>query len=691
MQFKINIFKNIKKLKIFDIFKSMEKETERILGNILYNNTYPKYIINSYKNNEILKKVFKKCSKNTNDNPGFPDKIYYDENKIIIFECKSLNINKAILEAKNYVLKMQKELIKNCEIYACGFVSETNYKIFEYNNENFIEIEKTIIELIKIKIKIKKDINKQIHDIHNFIRNNTKISNEDKSIFIGGILIALKNNNFKNYILNCDENNLSISIINILQEFNINIDYVYKSLNNENLLNITKMILDVIDNNDDIDLLNNFYNEFIKYQNTDSRSLGIVLTPQYIVKIMIELLNLSNDDIFLDLCTGTGSFLCEALKYNPKLIIGCEYQKKLFQLLCINNILRKNKFICINNDCFKVSLNEYKITKSAINPPYGNKDTTELDFVLHQLNNLEEFGLYNVIMPYSCIDSKKNYQKREKILLKSKIKIIIKCNKDLFYPTAGIGCYIILFEKNQKGHDYDNDLIKYIDYTNDGYEIKNNNRIKTKNVDIKDCYNVFFKLEKNKGLEILNNKIINFELYLEDLKLLELEQEYLQKKMEIKNYKNYQKNIKFDKIKDFKIVELFDILSKPEKKYDKIKNLVPYVCAKNNNNGIKYYKESNENTFYGNKIIIITGGDGAAGLAYYLESDFNVTSSVKVLKPKWNFLNKKNGLIFAKLLSNYKKIYSRSFQWSLERIKNDIISLPVKENNEINFELLNDF
>ena len=30
-----------------------------------------------------------------------------------------------------------------------------------------------------------------IHDIHNDIRNNTKLSNEDKPLFIGAILIAL--------------------------------------------------------------------------------------------------------------------------------------------------------------------------------------------------------------------------------------------------------------------------------------------------------------------------------------------------------------------------------------------------------------------------------------------------------------------------------------------------------------------
>jgi ubiquinone/menaquinone biosynthesis C-methylase UbiE len=33
---------------------------------------------------------------------------------------------------------------------------------------------------------------------------------------------------------------------------------------------------------------------------------------------MVELLNINREDTVLDLCTGTGSFLLEANKFNPK-------------------------------------------------------------------------------------------------------------------------------------------------------------------------------------------------------------------------------------------------------------------------------------------------------------------------------------------------------------------------------------
>jgi hypothetical protein len=35
---------------------------------------------------------------------------------------------------------------------------------------------------------------KEIHEVHNYIRDNTKISNEDKSLFIADCMVGLKNN-----------------------------------------------------------------------------------------------------------------------------------------------------------------------------------------------------------------------------------------------------------------------------------------------------------------------------------------------------------------------------------------------------------------------------------------------------------------------------------------------------------------
>ncbi len=57
-----------------------------------------------------------------------------------------------------------------------------------------------------------------------------------------------------------------------------------------------------------------FYTEFVKYNSTDGKSLGIVLTPAYIRKIMIEISFLNENDIVIDLCAGTGGFMIDSLK-----------------------------------------------------------------------------------------------------------------------------------------------------------------------------------------------------------------------------------------------------------------------------------------------------------------------------------------------------------------------------------------
>jgi hypothetical protein len=41
----------------------------------------------------------------------------------------------------------------------------------------------------------------------------------------------------------------------------------------------------------------------VTYSNTDSKSLGIVLTPPHIVELMVKLLDINDNDIVLDLCT----------------------------------------------------------------------------------------------------------------------------------------------------------------------------------------------------------------------------------------------------------------------------------------------------------------------------------------------------------------------------------------------------
>jgi predicted RNA methylase len=375
---------------------------------------------------------------------------------------------------------------------------------------------------------------------------------------------------------------------------------------------------------------------------------------------MIKLLSIDNDDVYLDLCSGTGSFLCESYLYSPKKIIGCEYQKKLFELLRINSFLRNNVFTCINKDCFE---NKFEnITKTAINPPYGMKDKTELDFILKQLESLEENGLAVSIIPISKLNLS---DKRQILTKKAKIKQIIICNENLFYPNASVKVCILLLQKNKNGHNFKKDKIKFIDYRKDGFSIKrgfgliksNQEEYKEKEIFISDDNN-WIQIDINFEYPTVYS-MKKYELFLNYQKeLLKLEEDntVIELKKELKNKT---------------IDELFDIIKKPQEKIQENKKVL-VITAKNNNNGIKEISESDKNTFSGNKIVLVTGGDGGAGMAYYQELPFKISSSTVVLSPKFD-MSKETGMYIALFLQNYKKIYNRGYSWNLERIKNTII------------------
>jgi type I restriction enzyme M protein len=317
-------------------------------------------------------------------------------------------------------------------------------------------------------------LNKEIHEIHNYIRDNTKISNEDKPFFISIILISIQKESFKLLIKEYNGDKYIYDILKYgLIDYDIDttiFEFFRNYSNNKHFLNIINMVLNIFNSHYTIDLINIFYGEFVKYTNQDGKTLGIVLTPPHIIEVMVKFLDINEDDIILDLCTGTGSFLIESIKYNPKLIIGCEYQNKLFTLLKCNMILHNiTNYKIIKGDCFE---HPFKATKSIINPPYGQKIIKEIDFIIKQLNSIEEGGISISIIPTSIIN---NINERNKLIPSCKIKTIINCTNKTFYPYASVGVCILILEKNKKGHDFNRDKVNIIDFTNDGI-IRNRNQ-----------------------------------------------------------------------------------------------------------------------------------------------------------------------------------------------------------------------
>lgn len=78
------------------------------------------------------------------------------------------------------------------------------------------------------------------------------------------------------------------------------------------------------------DILGQFYSEFIRYVYGDKK-LGLVLTPQHITELFVEIANINIDDVVYDNCCGTGGFLIKAMKKLMELA-GNDTGKKLGNL-----------------------------------------------------------------------------------------------------------------------------------------------------------------------------------------------------------------------------------------------------------------------------------------------------------------------------------------------------------------------
>ena len=715
-----------------------EKRTENLLDKILI--TYPsENIFYSPSENNELKEIFKSGSK-TGDKYGIPDRIYYNKNSktICVFECKIRNIKKAKDDLKHYYSFMNKENLNH--IYCIAFVGTTlNENLFHvtYNQNDIFPISLKFEDLLPCddgllknnknnnlnsNYKTMEDIKKIISWIHNCIRDNCNLSDSDKPILIIGILLAFTDDEFKNIFKNTNKHkNLSDIIlsslkksinlyeqnitdndlIDIIKEFNF--IKIHESFKDNDILYtiVSKVYNEIIIKEFDCDIINIFYSEFVKYGNLDSKSLGIVLTPDYIVDLMVYLAKIKKDDIVLDLCTGTGSFLIESLKYNPLQIIGCEYQNKLFNLLKCNMILRNIKNCkLIKGDCFK---NNFQATKSIINPPFGMKQDNkkELNFIIKQINSVK--GIAVSIFPISCINNTKFISLKKEIMKKCKIETIINLNKEVFYGSASIQCCIMVVDTT-KIHDIKNDKVLFINYENDGMEVvKHNGRQEKQDFNkILDNIKTVYDTRKNTNVSILtlltpendwnfHKFYINKQITLTniDLKIKELDLNYTKNKLSILNEEKYI--IKAQKTKFFRLDEIFNIESvkRITQHYAKSNSgIYPYISASDKDNGITSFI----NKFTHKSGVLTLANSGSVCSCFYQPKDFCGTDSIYILKFKNEeyINNEKISIYFASIIeSQLKSKYS--FGRALRKNKIDDgegIILPSTNNDKIDFNYI---
>lgn len=471
----------------------------------------------------------------------------YSEGETIVLDDENIvpkyAVNGAIHYAK-HIINHTHTIDKAFAIGASGnghsnkisiyYVDKNEYKfISELNNLNEIK-EKNIEEFYRVSVlrelpkeeRELKEVNKIAADLHEDLRNYGSLEGEKKASVVSAILLALEN---EDIIFSVDKlqglqgegvkdgeilfdaidkylRNNSLMPHAKIGELKDNFNFIQNDLTLNRVredLGMTPLKYFTIKLNEklkknikhsDMDILGNFYGEFVKYGGSDGNSLGIVLTPRHITNLMCDLIDINENDYVLDPCCGSGGFLIAAMnkmlektndenkkaKIKQEQLHGIELQQKLFTIATTNMILRGDgKSNLKRDDIFHVEKELYKdkITKALINPPYSQAKTknlshlSEISFINETLSLMKTDSKLAAIIPQSTMIGKtkndKNY-KRE-ILETHSLDTVITLNKDTFYGV-GVNPCIAIFTAGVPQDD--KKRVNFINFSDDGYVVR---------------------------------------------------------------------------------------------------------------------------------------------------------------------------------------------------------------------------
>ena len=429
---------------------------------------------------------------------------------LIIIENKRLirDKTKGRDQLFNYYDKLRDNIKDNIEFsnydYYLILGLGNNKKSFKYL---IYDADKQETKLTLQDVYDKMQINKQptfdkneIHNLNQYLYDNSiTLSKSQKTLFVAAILICLKidkeilsdyEEGTNNYLI-ADK---MISVIDNYYEdktFSNMFSFIKKSIHNRHIYHIFNLLtVDIKKYGKDI--LNEFYSEFCAWDRNNDALLGIVLTPDDIVDLMITKsfdyyyqFNNNKDIKLIDFCTGTGSFLIKGSKYT-NLLYGCECGDERYSLAKCNFILNNLDYSNLKYEsCFNVNYHSNYFDVSIINPPFSNRCQDEFNnndtigwrnydqeqkFIMYQVELLRENGIGCCIVPRSNFNNNIKCTNDFKQVLLNNVQVleIINCNSKVFVPNANVECAILIYRKI-KVNDYQT---KIIDYSDDGYKIK---------------------------------------------------------------------------------------------------------------------------------------------------------------------------------------------------------------------------
>ena len=278
----------------------------------------------------------------------------------------------------------------------------------------------------------------------------------------------------------------------------------------------------------DMDTKGDLY-EYLLSKIATAGTNGQFRTPRHIIKMMVDMMQPTIDDVIADPAAGSCGFLVGTAEYmkehNKKsfydkkfqkkfskdMFIGMEFDATMIRIGAMNMILHGiEEPVLYDVDALSEANTSFteKATLILANPPFTgslDKDTvdakltkvvdskkTELLFLALILKGLTKGGRAAVIVPDGVLfgSGKAHQQIRKEIIDNNKLEAIISMPSGVFKPYAGVSTAIIIFTKTTVGGT---DKVWFYDMKADGYSL-DDKRQPIKNNDIPDI------LEKWKAL-----------------------------------------------------------------------------------------------------------------------------------------------------------------------------------------------
>ena len=271
--------------------------------------------------------------------------------------------------------------------------------------------------------------------------------------------------------------------------------------------------------------------EYLLSKIAQSGRNGQFRTPRHIIRMMVELMDPSSDEMICDPACGTSGFLvaaAEYLKENKKeeifynkekrehfmshMFYGYDMDRTMLRIGAMNMMTHgiENPFIEYRDSLSDQNMDKDKYSLILANPPFkGSLDyesvsndllkvcktkKTELLFLNLFLRMLRIGGRCACIVPDGVLfgSSKAHKTIRKEIVDNNKLEAVISMPSGVFKPYAGVSTAILIFTKTEHGGT---DNVWFYDMTADGFSL-DDKRSEVKENDIPDIIERFKHLDK---------------------------------------------------------------------------------------------------------------------------------------------------------------------------------------------------